>query len=131
MYGNKIKVIRDMRGFPQAYLAYQLGISQNTYSKIETNQTKLSTEMLQKIATVLDVSPMDIISATPAIVNFQNGHKPSDYLETLITGQKDFFDKMLSSKDEEINRLQKIIEGLLDKRYTKTRSNSSDNEFIK
>ena len=50
MHGQKIRIIRELRGFSQEYLANKLGIAQNSYSKIETNRTKLNTEMLTKIA---------------------------------------------------------------------------------
>ena len=53
-------------------------MAQNTYSRIETNQTKLSTDMLEKIARELGVSPIDIISTEPAIVNFSPNHGAQD-----------------------------------------------------
>ncbi len=116
MYGEKIRMIRELRGFSQEYVALELGIAQNTYSKIETNQTKLTAEMLQKIAEVLNVSPLDIISQQPAIINLQPNQGTQQaigYIETFVSSQKEFIDKMLSAKDEEIKRLQSIIDSLL------------------
>lgn len=118
MYGTKIRMVREIRGFSQGYIAEKLGMAQNTYSKIETNQTKLSTEVLQKIATILEVSPMDIISQQPAIVNLQSNQGSQQaigYISTFVTSQKELYDKIINSKDEEIERLQKTIEKLLDK----------------
>ena len=48
MYGEKIRMIREIRNLSQEYMADQLGIKQNSYSKIENNQTKLTTEMFAK-----------------------------------------------------------------------------------
>ena len=65
MYGEKIRMIRELRDFSQEYDADQLGIKQNSYSKIENNQSKLTVDMLQKLAKVLDVSLMDIMNHQP------------------------------------------------------------------
>lgn len=109
-------MIRELRNLSQEHVASKLGIRQNTYSKIENNQTKLTAEMLQKISEVLEVSPMDIMSHQPAIINFQanQGTQQSiGYIETFVSSQKELFDVLITSKDAEIARLQKIIEGLL------------------
>lgn len=50
MYGEKIRFIREMRGYSRENVAAKLGIAQNTYSKIETNQSRLESGMLVKIA---------------------------------------------------------------------------------
>jgi transcriptional regulator with XRE-family HTH domain len=55
MYGEKIRMIRELRGLSQENVATQLSIAQNTYSKIETNQSKAGSEILAKIANILDV----------------------------------------------------------------------------
>jgi transcriptional regulator with XRE-family HTH domain len=118
-YGEKIRFIRETRGLSQENLAAQLGIAQNSYSKIERNETKLSTAMLKKIADVLDVSPMDIITSQPAIVNFQpnQGTQQSfGFVENVVLSQKELYEKIIASKDEEIARLAKLVETLAAKR---------------
>lgn len=119
MYGEKIRLIREMRGFSQENVAAKVGIAQNAYSRIETNQSKLEAGMLNKIAEVLGVSPMDILSSQPAIINFQSNkgtQQSFGYVENVIAGQKELFEKMLENKDQEIARLNKIIEKLLPKK---------------
>ena len=37
--GDKIKFIRELRGYKQDFIATQLGISQNGYGKIERGET--------------------------------------------------------------------------------------------
>ncbi len=119
MHGDKIRLVREMRGLSQENVAAKLGIGQNTYSRIETNQAKLESRMLVKIAEVLEVSPMDILSSQPAIINFQSNkgtQQSIGYVENVISGQKELFEKMLENKDQEIGRLNKIIEKLLAKK---------------
>jgi transcriptional regulator with XRE-family HTH domain len=72
MYGTKIRLIRLSRGLNQEGVAKELGIKQNTYSKIETNQSKVSDAMVEKLATIFGVSAEDIKSPEPIIINFHN-----------------------------------------------------------
>jgi transcriptional regulator with XRE-family HTH domain len=119
MFGEKIRLVRELRGFSQENVAAKLGIAQNAYSRIETNQSKLDSKMLVRIAEVLEVSPMDILSSQPAIINFQSNkgtQQSFGYVETVTTGQKELYDKLIAGKDEEIARLNKIIEKLLAKK---------------
>jgi transcriptional regulator with XRE-family HTH domain len=120
MYGDKIRTIRELRDFSQEYMADKLGIAQNTYSKIETNQTKLTAEMLKKVAEILGVSPVDILSNQPTIVNFEpnQGTQGIAHIEHFYTFQREFVEKMITSKDEEIATLKHIIEGLLKDKET-------------
>ncbi|MBC7913329.1 MAG: helix-turn-helix transcriptional regulator [Pyrinomonadaceae bacterium] len=116
MYGTKIRMIRELRGLSQENVAEQLGIAQNTYSKIESNQTKLSTEMLAKIADIFDVSPMDIMTQQPAIINFQSNQGTQHafgHINTFVSTQKELFGELIKTKDSEIDRLQTIIDQLL------------------
>lgn len=48
-----IKKLRELRGYDQKYMAGQLGIQQNTYSKIENGRIKLTVERATKIANIL------------------------------------------------------------------------------
>ncbi|MBX7262842.1 MAG: helix-turn-helix domain-containing protein, partial [Chitinophagaceae bacterium] len=52
MVGNKIKIIREIKNYTQEYMASELNISQNAYSRIELNKTKLTTALAEKIADI-------------------------------------------------------------------------------
>jgi len=117
MNGQKIRFIREIRGLSQENIATKLGIAQNSYSKIENNQVKLESKLLLKIAEVLEVSPMDILSMQPAIINFKtsaseqnNYHNEND---SFTPAHKELFERLISNKDAEISRLNKIIEDLI------------------
>ncbi|MCR6639849.1 MAG: helix-turn-helix transcriptional regulator [Sporocytophaga sp.] len=60
--GNKIKKVRELKGLKQEYMAEVLGISQPSYSKIETDEVSVSPERLEQIAKVLQVSVQDILA---------------------------------------------------------------------
>lgn len=118
MYGTKIRMVRELRGYSQEYMAEKLGIAQNTYSKIETNHSKLSTDTMQKIAAVLEISPMDILSQQPAIINLQSNQGTQQafgYIETFISSQKELYSQIIDSKDAEIVRLTALVNNLIHK----------------
>lgn len=58
---TKIREIRKKKGYKQAGIAEELGISQSTYAKIEKEQQKLSLEIFLSISQILSVTPTDIL----------------------------------------------------------------------
>jgi transcriptional regulator with XRE-family HTH domain len=54
--GKKIMKIRDLLGFSQEYIAHKLQITQQSYSKLELDKTKISEEKLKSILDILGVS---------------------------------------------------------------------------
>ena len=52
---ERIKKIRNLRGVKQKYIALQMRMSQSTYSKIENGNQKLTFEVIEKIADVLNI----------------------------------------------------------------------------
>jgi transcriptional regulator with XRE-family HTH domain len=62
-YGEKIRKVRDLRGYSQEYMAEQLGMSsQKQYGRYETGETKLDMDHLEAIAKVLDMSVPELLS---------------------------------------------------------------------
>lgn len=60
--GEKIRKIRELKNFKQEHMADQLGISVNSYGKLERGETEIGYERLEQIAKALDVSVQDILS---------------------------------------------------------------------
>lgn len=116
MYGAKIRMIRELRGFSQENIAAKLGITQTTYSRIESNQTKMDTDMLEKLAKELGVTPIDILSHEPAVINFasnQGQQGNNNTIENFYSFQIELFEKIIDSKDQEIAKLQEVIASLI------------------
>ncbi len=61
LIGEKIRKVRDLKGYSQEYIAKELGISQKTFSKIESNQSRLDFTTLDNIATILGVELMQLL----------------------------------------------------------------------
>lgn len=51
---NKIKKIREIKGFSQEYVATKLNITQNSYSKIERGETNLNFSKLNEICEIIN-----------------------------------------------------------------------------
>ena len=60
--GEKIKKIRELRGYPQKYVADKLGMTPAGYSKIERGETDVTYSKIEEIANVLNVSMEDLIA---------------------------------------------------------------------
>ena len=122
--GEKIKKIRETKNYTQDYMAGQLGISQNTYSKIETGGIKLTTDRLNAIAKVLEVTPESILTGDLQSFHFDNTHieKFYAYIENLQEDNKEFL-KLLSDQvkylQNENERLLKTVETLTSKLISK------------
>ncbi len=111
MNGDNIKKIRMMKGYTQEYMADKLGIAQNTYSKYENNSEKLPFETIERIAEVLEVSLNEITSNDPIIINNQSSNKGAQgRIENYYSDQKDLFEKLIESKNREIESLTRQLE---------------------
>ena len=60
--GDKIRKVRELKGFKQEYVAGKLGLSVTAYGNIERNDSSLSFERLEEIADVLEVAVQDILN---------------------------------------------------------------------
>jgi transcriptional regulator with XRE-family HTH domain len=69
-----IRIARVTKGLLQEYMADKLGVSQNTYSRIELGRTKLCTTRLLKIASILEISPEEILNKKENSNAFNEAH---------------------------------------------------------
>lgn len=105
--GNKIRKIRELKGFSQEYLANQIGISQRAYSKLEMNQTKIDWTKITKIAEVLEIDPIDLVSFDDNIIF--NSCNQSGKFENFFNN---FPEKLIEQYDLRIKDMGEQIEFL-------------------
>jgi len=60
---NVIKNRRATLGYSQFYVAAKLGITQNVYSKIESNKIKLTACRLLMICEILDIDAVKLLKS--------------------------------------------------------------------
>lgn len=66
--GDKIRKIRELKGFSQDYMASQLEISQRAYSKIENNDIKLDWGRIEDISKILQIEPIELVSFDDSLI---------------------------------------------------------------
>lgn len=111
--GFNIRKTREKRGFSQDYMANVLEISQASYARLENEDTKITVERLYKIAEILDSSIIDFFDVDKMIIQNQtnnDGAFGNGYVQNLHIENKEIYEKLLKSKDEQIALLTKIIE---------------------
>ena len=114
---RKIMLLRSKKGYTYENMANELDITTAAYRKIETGETKLSLERLFKIAEVLQESVSGLIEAAEENIfnqtNSENstGNQYRQRIENFYQDNKEVYDKLLKSKDEQIE----LLKGLLGK----------------
>jgi transcriptional regulator with XRE-family HTH domain len=61
MPGSVIRQYREQRNYSQKWVASQMKISQNAYSKIENNLTQLTVHHLKQLSQILDIPMIDLL----------------------------------------------------------------------
>ena len=61
MPGHIIKHYRELKNYSQKYVASRMGISQNSYSKIENNITQLTVHHIKELSKILEVPITDFL----------------------------------------------------------------------
>jgi len=113
--GNRIRKIREFRSYTQEYMAEKLDLAQNTYSKMETGQTKIDTDQLKQISNILGV-PVDLILSDESLTfNVSNQHveKFYNHIETLQDENRELAQKTIQILQDQIDRLSKENERLM------------------
>lgn len=62
--GEKIRKFRESRGMSQEFVADYLGISQTAYSKVESSQTKLTSDRISSLASLFEVPENEFFATT-------------------------------------------------------------------
>jgi transcriptional regulator with XRE-family HTH domain len=93
MPGFVIRKYREMRNYSQKYVASQMGMSQNAYSKIENNITGLTVHHVKELSKILEVPITDLLKDEFEI------HKPFAVPRTVTK----------SDLVDHVHKLQKII----------------------
>ena len=64
---ENIRLQRQIKNYTQEYMAHELSISQNAFSKIELGVTQPSMKRIFQIAFILEINASDLIEANPGI----------------------------------------------------------------
>lgn len=107
--GQRIKKLREAKNLTQEFMANNLKISQNSYSRIETENTKLTTDRLSEIAEILNVPTEFILNTQSPIYNFHNENariKYSGNIENIYEDQKETYQNTIKILEEQLKHYQ-------------------------
>ena len=119
MTGNKLRLLREFRNYSQDYVAKKLGITQNTYSRVENNQTRITTERLHQIAQILNVPVGELVSNEELVI--QCGHSlpnnqpvalNQEHWKELLENTRQLYKEIISGTHERIALLESEIQEL-------------------
>jgi len=110
--GRKISRIRELRGIKQEHLATELGVSQQSVSRIEQAET-IEDDVLEKIANILGV-PVDAIKnfSDEAVINIISStlHNTSGLVNYNPTFNFNPIEKIVALYDEKVALLERLLQ---------------------
>lgn len=125
MNGIKLKKLRELRNFTQKYMAEQLGMTQQNYSKMEKSENEFSKERIAKLAQILDIDINKINSFDEKVIFSNNEFSFSGDAINVLVGEsfaqiQKVHEKHLEDLKAQIQYLQeenKRLHGLLAKAF--------------
>ncbi|UOO75995.1 helix-turn-helix domain-containing protein [Neisseria sp. Dent CA1/247] len=112
---EKIKKVRELNQLTQEEMAMQLNMSTNGYAKIERGKTRLNIPTLEKIATVLGIDLVDLLSIDDksliCLVS-ENSQYSSNYYGVDNSAEIERMQLMLDHKEQLLIQKEREIEAL-------------------
>lgn len=111
--GDKIRKVRELKGYKQEYVADKLGLSVTAYGNIERNDASITFDRLEEIASVLEVTVQDILNIPEQlnIHSVNNAHQVGFNHNTTIHDNRSSSEE-LKAYQQTIETLQKEVEYL-------------------
>jgi transcriptional regulator with XRE-family HTH domain len=117
--GKKIKLLRELKGFKQDYIAEQLGMTQNGYGKIERDETDIPYSRLESIAKVFEVSVSDLINLNQQKIHYSITNNNSQIenviskVEHLYNSEHQRIETRLTKLEQELLKVQNILNNVI------------------
>jgi transcriptional regulator with XRE-family HTH domain len=108
MATSTLKILREVNNYTQEFIAEDiLGISQNTYSRLEQQPNKITAEQAQKLSELYKVSIANLLSEATPVITFK---------ENTVTNNTNAVNGYIQSNtnhnNEEVQALKEEIEYL-------------------
>ena len=111
---KKIASMRMKRGFSLENMALELTLTPAAYRKIEVGETKLTVERLFQIAEILGISISELLEIGNDVFQQTNNESATGYqqkIENFYQENKEVYERLLQSKDEQIALLKSKLGG--------------------
>ena len=111
---KNIASARVKKGYTYENMANELSITPAAYRKIETGETKLTVERLFMISKILNAPLPDLLEVGNILqqTNHENatGFQKVERIENFFQENKEIYEKLLQSKEEQIALLKSFLE---------------------
>lgn len=109
--GEKIRKIRELKGYSQDYMSQQLNISQRAYSKLEREEIKLDWQRINDISKVLEIDPVELISFDDSLIfnNCTQSGKSNTINNNFPDELRNQYELRISEMKEEVVYLRSLI----------------------
>ncbi len=110
--GEKIRMIREMKGISQEAIATNLNISPQAYGKIEREETKLDFQRITDIAKIMNLKAEDIINFDGQNV-FNNTFNHTSTGNFNINSNKEgmvIIEKLLATMENRFTKYDQLID---------------------
>ena len=101
--GNKIKKLRELKGFKREYMAERLGVSQQSYSKLESEKADVPFSKIEQLAEIFQIKPEELIAFDTQYI-FNNYGNPSQGI-----AYNNFPEKMQQLYEDKIKLLEEKV----------------------
>jgi len=110
--GRNLALFRKLRDKKALEVAEHIGLSEAAYTKYERGESKITIEMIQKVAEFLKVDPLQIVSTSPNnfLENIQNSSIAIQDNSTFQTYSEQQMQSMLKLMENMMSISQKLIE---------------------
>ena len=110
---SKIKRLRHEKGFSQPQMAEKLNMEKSVYARLETGQTYSWAKYLEELLKIFDITPDKFFEdiGTSIVINNKNcPYGGNGNIENLYAENRDVYEKLIASKDEQIVLLKNMLE---------------------
>ncbi|MBS4040350.1 MAG: helix-turn-helix transcriptional regulator [Flavobacteriales bacterium] len=107
---KNIKKIRELKDLKQEYVAQELNLSTRAYAKLEAGETGLTLKRIFEISKVFEIKPEELLGFDSKTI-FNNCTESGNH-NKYIKNDIDLFNKIIESKNEQIQVLKDYIQAL-------------------
>ncbi len=108
---EKIKRLRVAKGLNHLDMADKLHITRSAYQRLESGETYSWAKYLDELMTILETTPNEFFADIgKKTINQTNNSGSIGYVEILHQENKEVYEKLIASKDEQIALLKSLLE---------------------
>ena len=108
---EKIKRLRVAKGLNHLDMADKLHITRSAYQRLESGETYSWAKYLDELMTILETTPNEFFADIgKKTINQTNNSGSIGYVEILHQDNKEVYEKLIASKDEQIALLKSLLD---------------------